>query len=451
MGLKEILELLRSGEIKKAWFSLYQHHRGVLFLGVFFVLFVLMLLLSSGNDKAVSTDINVPVEEGSDVNMVGVESSMDPRDLWTYKIQEKLEAIARDLEQRINSQDSKNKDVIEQLKQELELVRQELNRHKMRIDEKELEANVRIVSDVSLEEQGGAVARLSLGSFSRKYSTAKKNTKEYVTSGSFARAVLLTGVVVGTGSDTQSNPEPVMLRLTDAGIFSKGLRTDQIKEAILIGDCSGDLSSERAKCRLQTLSLENYKGEIIEKPVQGWVVGEDGRNGIKGKVIDKSSDLIRMSMFNGLLGGMSKFFENQATSGVFPLSPITGQQNALSGMAAIKGGAASGAGDAFAKMADFLMERFNSMSPQIVIASGREVDVVFRNGVDLRGSETDDDKSVSQVASGNMASNVGIYATDNNGNSGLQYEAYGRNSFDEAIQNMNNNIGGNVSGNAGGF
>ena len=31
------------------------------------------------------------------------------------------------------------------------------------------------------------------------------------------------------------------------------------------------------------------------------------------------------------------------------------------------------------------MERFNSMSPQIVIASGREVDVVFQHGVDLNG------------------------------------------------------------------
>ena len=31
------------------------------------------------------------------------------------------------------------------------------------------------------------------------------------------------------------------------------------------------------------------------------------------------------------------------------------------------------------------MERFNSMSPQIVIASGREVDVVFQHGVNLNG------------------------------------------------------------------
>ena len=172
-----------------------------------------------------------------------------------------------------------------------------------------------------------------------------------------------------------------MMRLTDAGIFSKGKRTDQIKEAILIGDCSGDLSSERARCRLQTISLENDKGEIIERAIQGWIVGEDGRNGIKGMVVDKSSDMLRMAMLNGVLGGMSNFLQNQSTRGIFPISPISGQQNALGGMSQLKAGVKSGAGDAFQRW-QILMERFNSMSPQIV-ASGREVDVVFQHGVDL--------------------------------------------------------------------
>ncbi|XVN42250.1 MAG: hypothetical protein RCG15_06935 [Candidatus Rickettsia vulgarisii] len=43
-----------------------------------------------------------------------------------------------------------------------------------------------------------------------------------------------------------------MLRLVDTANFSKGYKTRQIKEAILIGSCSGDISSERAKCRLET-------------------------------------------------------------------------------------------------------------------------------------------------------------------------------------------------------
>lgn len=36
-----------------------------------------------------------------------------------------------------------------------------------------------------------------------------------------------------------------------------------------------------------------------------------------------------MAVVNGVLGGMAQFFQNQATNSVFPISPITGQQNAL--------------------------------------------------------------------------------------------------------------------------
>ncbi|AFB21067.1 F pilus assembly protein TraB [Rickettsia canadensis str. CA410] len=51
-----------------------------------------------------------------------------------------------------------------------------------------------------------------------------------------------------------------MIRLVDTANFSKHYKTKQIKEVILIGSCSGDISSERAKCRLETVSFINNKG-----------------------------------------------------------------------------------------------------------------------------------------------------------------------------------------------
>ncbi|KJV76246.1 bacterial conjugation TrbI-like family protein [Rickettsia hoogstraalii str. RCCE3] len=121
-----------------------------------------------------------------------------------------------------------------------------------------------------------------LGYVKRADLRIKKDVKDYITTGSFARGVLLTGVVVGTGTNNAASPDPIMIRLVDTAIFSKEYKTEQIKEAILIGSCSGDISSERAKCRLETVSLLNSHGKIIEKPVEGWLIGEDGRPGIKG-------------------------------------------------------------------------------------------------------------------------------------------------------------------------
>ncbi|MDJ1257670.1 MAG: hypothetical protein MRQ07_03335 [Candidatus Midichloria sp.] len=101
--------------------------------------------------------------------------------------------------------------------------------------------------------------RREFGYIKRAGSRIKKEVKDYITTGSFARGLLLTGVVVGTGTNNASYPEPIMLRLVDTANFSKGYKTRQIKEAILIGSCSGDISSESAKCRLETVSLVNSR------------------------------------------------------------------------------------------------------------------------------------------------------------------------------------------------
>ncbi len=329
---------------------------------------------------------NTVAFEKKESQMIGVKESIDPRDVWVGTVVQKVETSNADFSKKLAEAKEAQNLELNKVQEELSELKALLTKQQEILEKRELEESLHQSNTTLINEIDSIkTTQKSLGLFTKGYGAKKKNVKDYVTSGSFARAVLMTGVVVGTGSNSQSNPEPVMMRLTDSGIFSKGKRTDQIKEAILIGDCSGDLSSERAKCRLQTLSLENYKGEIIERPIKGWIVGEDGRNGVKGMVVDKSSDILRMAMLNGVLGGMSNFLQNQSTKGVFPISPISGQQNALDGMAQLKGGMASGAGDAFSKMADFVMERFNSMSPQIVIASGREVDVVFQHGVDLNG------------------------------------------------------------------
>ncbi len=94
-----------------------------------------------------------------------------------------------------------------------------------------------------------------------------------------------------------------------------------------------------------------------------------------------------MAVLNGVLGGIAQFFQNQATNNIFPVSPITGQQNALKAADSLKAGVYAGTGNALEKLADFAIKRAESMSPVIVVASGRVIDVVFRKGFDLRDNK----------------------------------------------------------------
>ena len=208
------------------------------------------------------------------------------------------------------------------------------------------------------------------------------SAKDYVVSGSYARAVLTAGVVVSTAVETQGQPQPIVMRLGDHGNLPRGWKS-RLKDAVLIGSCYGDLSSERAMCRIHSLSYVEPNGHAIEKKVEGWIIGEDGAPGLRGRVVDRAGSVAREAMVAGVLSGMSNFFKNEANSSVYPKTPF-GQTNALNGTDAVKTGIGSGASNALEKLADFSIKRAEAMSPVLVVNPGRVVDVVFKTGFDLR-------------------------------------------------------------------
>tara|TARA_R110002111_G_scaffold138819_3_gene204644 strand:- start:327 stop:1577 length:1251 start_codon:yes stop_codon:yes gene_type:complete len=215
----------------------------------------------------------------------------------------------------------------------------------------------------------------------------------YVVSGTNAKAVLTSGVVVSTSVNTQGNPQPIMMRLADHGNLPRGWKS-RLKDAVMIGSCYGDLSSERAMCRIHTLSFVENNGRTVEKQVEGWIFGEDGSPGLRGKVVDKSGKVAREAFVAGMLSGMSSFFKSSAQSSVFPVSPF-GQTNALKTDDVLKSGAAQGTSNALEKLADFSIKRAESMSPVLVVNPGRVVDVVFKKGFDLKPMTASPLRSVS--------------------------------------------------------
>lgn len=329
-------------------------------------------LLPSGDDqpKAPPQKLQKPLIEG-------VEQAVDPRAIWSDNLTKQMAEMTEAVKTAVSNQNDANHETITSLKDEIASLRYQINQRK----EVETEPTPRIIKNTSPPISTTSNFVHLHQNFTHK---DKKDIEDYVTSGSFARSVLLTGVVAETGTDAAGTPQPILLRLVDFGIFSKGYLTPQIKEAIIIGSCYGNISSERAICRLETLSLVNNQGDIVERPVEGWLIGEDGRPGIKGEVVDKASDVARMAVLNGILGGMAGFLQNQASAGIYPISPIAGQSKALTGIDSLKSGASSGVGNALQKLADYAIKRAEQMSPVIVVGAGRVIDVVFRKGFQLK-------------------------------------------------------------------
>lgn len=404
----------------KAWFQ-KNPKRGYVVIAAVVIVGFFMLPSSDQSTKQRPQKKEKPVIEA-------VEKAVDPRAVWSDNLTQKMNDMSETITKSLAEHQQKAHDNAEQLEQKIATLRQEIDQIKSTDDEKKSEAHE--------PPKATVIVQSNFVHLHREFTHQdKKAVEDYITSGAFARAVLLTGVVAETGTEAASTPQPILLRLVDFGIFSKGYLTPQIKEAIIIGSCYGNISSERAVCRLERLSLVNDQADIVERPVEGWLIGEDGRPGIKGDVIDKASDVTRMAVLNGILGGIAGFFQNQASAGIYPISPIAGQSKALTGLDALKSGASSGVGNALQKLADYAIKRAEQMSPVIVVGAGRVIDVVFRKGFQLKDVTPIDNSPLKAVTA---VSSQSYGAAPNEGEAGQAPNQNRNMGYNQGVLALNN-------------
>lgn len=222
----------------------------------------------------------------------------------------------------------------------------------------------------------------------------KSTLENTLPAGAFAKAILLGGVDASTSISSQADPRPVLLRVTDHGNLPRKFKSD-LKACHILASCYGDLSSERVYMRLEKLTCtERLTGEISETQVAGYVVGEDGRAGVRGVVVDKAGPLIRNSLVGGFFSGMGQFFGAQQQKSTFPISPL-GQTQFLAPQQMLTAGVSQGASNALEKYADFFINRAEQLQPVLQVAAGREVDVVFTQGTKF--GETTVRQSLSKI------------------------------------------------------
>lgn len=214
---------------------------------------------------------------------------------------------------------------------------------------------------------------------------AAKTIDNYMPPG-FVRAVFLGGLDAPTGGQAQSNPQPVLLRLVDSAVLPNKFRF-RVKDAFVIGAGFGDLSSERANIRLETLSMVLKDGTVIELPIKGYVAGEDGKSGVRGRLVEKQGQILANALVAGVASGIgSAFQQSSVTQSVSPLGSTStvmpGQQ--------FQAGIGNGVGKALDRLAQYYISLADKVFPIIEVDAGRMVDVVFTKGVeiDMPGDES---------------------------------------------------------------
>jgi len=207
----------------------------------------------------------------------------------------------------------------------------------------------------------------------------KKTVKNTIPAGSFVRAVLLSGLDAPTSGNAIRSPHPVLFKLLNKAILPNRWKIN-IKDCFIIGSGYGDLSSERAYIRLERLSCTKNDGSIISKSVEGYVSGEDGKNGLKGRVVSKQGQLLARTLVAGFLQGVSQAFSYSQQS---LLIPPQGAVQTVNPNQALQYAGINGISEAAKKLADFYMNLVNKTFPVIEILPGRKVDIVFLKDVNL--------------------------------------------------------------------
>jgi len=199
------------------------------------------------------------------------------------------------------------------------------------------------------------------------------------------KALLVSSVDAVCGVYANSDPVPVKLRLLDDAHLPNGV-TINLKGCLLIASAFGNISNERVYMRLERLTQVNAKGEATETEVVGYVSGEDGKFGVQGSVIDKSTKIVKNAAASGFLGGIGQVLQSAVSK-----HPIDSFNTYSVGTDIAQKGAANGASSAFDMLAEYYIRRAEQVQPVLQVNAGRIVDITFTHGF-ARGDLTTKEK-----------------------------------------------------------
>ncbi|MBD9362320.1 TraB/VirB10 family protein [Methylomonas fluvii] len=214
-----------------------------------------------------------------------------------------------------------------------------------------------------------------------------KHSEVFIPAGSILTGVLLNGLDAPTGKKAKKEPMPVLFRIKKEAILPNHFHAD-VRECFLLAAGFGDLSAERAYFRGETFSCVRQDGGAIEVPMNAYATGEDGKNGVRGRVVSKQGALLAQSMMAGFLRGFSDAFgRNQIpvlmTGGLGSLAGSTPFQSAFSSQS-MEGGALKGAGYAMERLSHFYMDMAEEIYPVIEVDATRQVNFIVQKGTALK-------------------------------------------------------------------
>lgn len=229
---------------------------------------------------------------------------------------------------------------------------------------------------------GGGIKKVS---FEKEVQKRKKEREKrryeilrkfYIPSGTFVEGILLSGLDAPTGMGAKQDTIPVLINLVDNSILPNDWKQD-LKDCRVIGEAYGDLSSERVYIRTDYMSCVDDEGNVYDFSFDGYVAGEDGKVGLRGRVVSKQGALIARAFLSSFFEGAGNILQTTATTTTITGSGVV--SSVQPGKVA-RAGVFAGFAESAKRLSDYYMKLLDQTFPVIEIGAGRKVTIVVQRG-----------------------------------------------------------------------
>ena len=197
---------------------------------------------------------------------------------------------------------------------------------------------------------------------------------EYLPAGALISGVLITGMDAPTGQGATGEPLPVLVRVTDQAILPNLFRAE-VQECFIVAAGYGELSSERAYLRGEAFSCVLKDGTVVEQRIQMIAIGEDGKAGMRGRLVSKQGSVVAKAALAGVADGIAR--ASQPNVGF-------GSSGSFNASRTVESGALGGASNALDRLAEYFLDQADAMFPIIEVDAMRDVSFLVVEGSPLR-------------------------------------------------------------------
>ncbi len=225
----------------------------------------------------------------------------------------------------------------------------------------------------------------------------KKEIIDYIPTGSISKVTLLNGMDAPTMAKAKSDPIPVLMKVNDLSILPNKYSYD-LKECFVLGEGYGDLSSERVYIRTNNLACISNSGKTIDMPFKAMITGEDGKAGLRGRVVSKQGAILARTIMANFVSAVGTAFGNQGNTIIDSISATTGintstTTNTNTTAETFKAGMYQGMASGANKLADFFLKLADQIYTVIEIDANRQVELISTSKTVLKFITEEDMKA----------------------------------------------------------